>query len=173
MIKDRARGQSVLEEMEHLARQKMDEAWDSHGRRQFRHYLGDLANALYMFQIFSRSWIDRHVSSLRPEATPRPEAAEYDPHRGSRDIREGVQLQTIIHQQGGQQEVVILQEVEDQLLATPSTTDEAAMDLGESPCILLGTPSTPKALQLPSERSLVVKEHCSDTKTQPRRKRKP
>ena len=200
MVKDRARGQAVLEEMVHLARQKLDAARDTRGRRRFRHYLGDLANALDMFQIFSRSWIDRHVSSLRPEATPRPEAAEYDPQRGSRDIREGVQRQTIIHHQGGQQEVVIPQEVEDQLLATPSKTDEAAMDLGESPGIFLGTPSPPKTLHLPSERSLDVKEPvadserslelapvqsstvsspskaaaaCSNVKTQPRRKHKP
>jgi len=82
MIKDRARGQAVLEEMVHLARQKLDAARDSRGRRRFRHYLGDLANAIDMIQIFSRSWINRHVSSLRPEATPRPEAAEYDPQRG-------------------------------------------------------------------------------------------
>ena len=163
MVKDRARGRAVLEEMVHLARQKLDAARDTRGRRRFRHYLGDLANALDMFQIFSRSWIDRHVSSLRPEATPRPEAAEYDPQRGSRDIREGVQRQTIIHHQGGQQEVVIPQEVEDQLLATPSKTDEAAMDLGESTGIFLGTPSPPKTLHLPSERSLDVKEPVADS----------
>ena len=140
------------------------------------------------------------MSSLRPEATPRREAAEYDPQRGSRDIREWVQLQTIIHHQGGQQEVVIPQEVEDQLLATPSTTDEAAMDLGESPGIFPRTPSPPKTLHLPYEMSLDVKEPvadskrslelapvqsfmvsspsktaaaCSDVKTQRRRKQKP
>jgi len=96
--------------------------------------------------------------------------------------------------------VVIPQEVEDQLLATHSTTDEAAMDLGESPGIVLGTPSPPKTLHLPSERSLDEKEPvaaserslelapvqssmvsspsktaaaCSDVKTQPSRKQRP
>jgi len=53
MIKDRARGQAVLKEMVHLARQKLDAARDERGRRRFRHYLGDLANALDMLQIRS------------------------------------------------------------------------------------------------------------------------